>query len=277
MAEKGADWIKTYYQTSSWMFNQPTLPVFDRATFQAIMKTSQDLGKKVCCHVSWLKDLEFAMSMGVHSVEHSILDDIPEDLLQRLVEMDVALIPTLAVFDVANMDFWSRLNRHVSENGTRLLEPIPLNQIQGMINFFLDGRYPQTAEEAGNGPLMDIYMFQNRLPIARNNALRLYNAGGKVGVGTDAGGSPMDLFGFSYQEELYQMKTAGFSNFEILKAATSENAKIIDLDSQIGTIEKGKFADLIVIEGDPLVDIEAIERIRIVFKGGQKVALYEDC
>jgi imidazolonepropionase-like amidohydrolase len=50
--------------------------------------------------------------------------------------------------------------------------------------------------------------------------------------------------------------------------ATAGNARIIDMEGKIGTIEKGKFADLIAVEGDPVEDLSALEKIRMVMKGG---------
>ena len=90
-----------------------------------------------------------------------------------------------------------------------------------------------------------------------------------MGVGTDSGGSLMSFFGILYTEELKRMIGAGFSNYEVLKAATSGNAKIIDMDDRIGSIKKGKLADLIAVEGNPLEDIEVIKDVKIVFKGGR--------
>jgi len=50
--------------------------------------------------------------------------------------------------------------------------------------------------------------------------------------------------------------------------ATAGNARIIDMEGKIRTIEKGKFADLIAVEGDPLEDLSPLEKIRMVMKGG---------
>ena len=106
-------------------------------------------------------------------------------------------------------------------------------------------------------------------PIAIKNVLKIHKAGGRVGVGTDSGGSLMSFFGILYPEELKRMINAGFSNYEALKAATSGNAKIIDMDERIGSIKKGKLADLIAVEGNPLEDIEVIKDVKMVFKGGR--------
>ena len=91
--------------------------------------------------------------------------------------------------------------------------------------------------------------------------------GAKIGVGTDCGGTSRGWFG-RYSDELKNMTSAGISNFDTLRLATAVNAGIIDLQEKIGTIEKGKYADLIAVEGNPLNDIEVMDGVTMVMKGG---------
>lgn len=107
------------------------------------------------------------------------------------------------------------------------------------------------------------FMFPNII----KNVEKLKAGGAKIGVGTDSGGSPLALFGF-YVDELKYLASTSLSNLEVLKMATAENAQILDLQDKIGTLEKGKLADLIAVEGNPLDDLEAIGKIKIVMKGG---------
>jgi imidazolonepropionase-like amidohydrolase len=60
----------------------------------------------------------------------------------------------------------------------------------------------------------------------------------------------------------------GASPLYALRMATTVNARIIHWDDKVGTIEKGKFADLIATSGDPLEDITEMQRVRFVMKGG---------
>ncbi|MFQ5874135.1 MAG: amidohydrolase family protein [Dehalococcoidia bacterium] len=93
-------------------------------------------------------------------------------------------------------------------------------------------------------------------------------AGVKVVAGTDAGGY---VHGDNAQE-LQCMVEAGMSTMQAIQAATGWAAECIGLEKDIGTVEKGKLADLVVVDGDPLTDIRVLrqkERINMVFKGGQ--------
>jgi len=90
--------------------------------------------------------------------------------------------------------------------------------------------------------------------------------GGKVMAGTD---SPIIPFGLGLHVELQNYVEGGLTPREALMTATSGFAKIVGLDQDIGTIEAGKLADLIAVEGDPLVTITDSKRVRIVVKDGE--------
>ena len=64
---------------------------------------------------------------------------------------------------------------------------------------------------------------------------------------------------------------AGLSNFEALQAATKTNAKILGLQTDLGTIEAGKLADLVLIEGSPLRNVCNVKNVKTVWKEGQIV------
>jgi imidazolonepropionase-like amidohydrolase len=92
-------------------------------------------------------------------------------------------------------------------------------------------------------------------------------AGVKIIAGTDAG-TPYNLHGLLYKE-LELMIEEGMSNMEALKAATITPAEMMNLQHMLGSIDVGKQADFILIEGDPLQEISHLRHIRGVFKGGQ--------
>jgi imidazolonepropionase-like amidohydrolase len=71
-----------------------------------------------------------------------------------------------------------------------------------------------------------------------------------------------------FTDELEHYIQAGISNFDVLRMATSVNAQIIDMQDNIGTVKKGLFADLIAVEGNPLNDIKALKKVKMVMKGG---------
>ena len=71
--------------------------------------------------------------------------------------------------------------------------------------------------------------------------------------------------------EFKYMAEAGMKNTDILRSATLDAATVLRMNDRIGTIEAGKLADLIAVEGNPLDDIGAMQRIVFVMKDGVKV------
>lgn len=75
--------------------------------------------------------------------------------------------------------------------------------------------------------------------------------------------------GWTYQHEMWLFSQAGMKPMNIIKAATIENARFFKIDHRLGSIEKGKQADLILIEGDPIADILAMRNVKKVMLNGQ--------
>jgi imidazolonepropionase-like amidohydrolase len=94
---------------------------------------------------------------------------------------------------------------------------------------------------------------------------RAYKKGVKIAFGTDAGVYPHG----KNTLEFGLMARAGIPAAAILRAATRDAAKMLHWDDRIGTVEPGKFADLVAVDGNPLTDIRAMERVVFVMKDGR--------
>ncbi|MEE3325828.1 MAG: amidohydrolase family protein [Myxococcota bacterium] len=100
--------------------------------------------------------------------------------------------------------------------------------------------------------------------------MALYRAGGEdlLLVGTDEPVYTSLLPGFAYHRELFSMTVAGLPPVSVLKAATINGAKALGVDDKLGSVEVGKRADLVIVEGNPLDDIRTARQIRLVIKEG---------
>jgi imidazolonepropionase-like amidohydrolase len=97
------------------------------------------------------------------------------------------------------------------------------------------------------------------------NFAKAHKAGVNVAYGTDSGISPHG----TNAEEAVLMVAAGMTEMEVIVAATINAADLIDMSDSLGTIETGKFADLIAVDGSPLQNIEALLEVDFVMKGGK--------
>jgi imidazolonepropionase-like amidohydrolase len=93
-------------------------------------------------------------------------------------------------------------------------------------------------------------------------------AGGLLLAGPDPTGNGGTLPGFGDQRELELLVEAGFSPVEAIHIATANGARYLGRLDRIGTLEAGKNADLVVVNGDPSRRINDVENVEIVFKDG---------
>jgi imidazolonepropionase-like amidohydrolase len=94
---------------------------------------------------------------------------------------------------------------------------------------------------------------------------KAYKAGVKTAFGTDAG---VFAHGKNYIEFQYMVE-AGMPPIEAIKAATTSAADLLGMSNKIGSITKGKFADIIAVDGDPLLDIKTMKNIAFIMKEGK--------
>ncbi len=102
-------------------------------------------------------------------------------------------------------------------------------------------------------------------PQIQQTFAKAYKAGVKIAFGTDAG---VYAHGKNYIEFQYMVE-AGMPPMEAIKAATSSAAELLGLSSKIGSITKGKFADIIAVDGDPLADIKTMKNVSFIMKEGK--------
>jgi len=98
---------------------------------------------------------------------------------------------------------------------------------------------------------------------------KAYKRGVKIAFGTDAG---VQAHGTNWKEFVYMVKF-GMPAIETIQSATINTAKMLGIDSTLGSIEVGKIADLIAVDGDPIQDINVMEKISFVMKEGKVIAI----
>jgi imidazolonepropionase-like amidohydrolase len=105
------------------------------------------------------------------------------------------------------------------------------------------------------------------IPIAYKNVSHAFKSGVKVALGTDAAVFPHGLNG----REFGKMVEMGLTPLQSIQAGTVNGADLVGWGDKAGTIEAGKWADIVAVDGDPLQDVTTLEHVKFVMKGGEVV------
>jgi imidazolonepropionase-like amidohydrolase len=112
--------------------------------------------------------------------------------------------------------------------------------------------------------------FRDSIAAQGKTVLSVLKAGGRVTAGTD---SPFLPYGLALQLELQILVRSGFRPFEALRSATLWSAEAVGVGSDLGSIERGKLADMVIVEGDPLQKIEDTLKVSVTIKNGKAYPL----
>ncbi len=125
------------------------------------------------------------------------------------------------------------------------------------------GAYVAEGRAAAGAPV-----WIQMLKIHEETFRRALKAGVKIAFGTDAGGFPWTL---NPAKEFAYMVQWGMTPAQAIHSATGAAAQLLGWSDQVGTIQPGRFADLVAVSGDPLADITVLEKVDFVMKGGRVV------
>jgi len=254
---KGVDGVKAILE-AGW--GQGML--YDRLDLLLVRAVSEEAHAQhlsMATHTGDARDVADAVEIGSASIEHgSWRDEIPDNLLERMAREGVYLDPTLGVAEAYAAYFGGKdelLNRSMVQ------QVVPSALLKGTRAFVASGQ----GADAGKAEL-----FQRALEMARANLLRAWKAGVPLVMGTDAG-NPMVFHGPSLHHELQLWVAAGIPIEVALQAATVNAAKLLGAGQRIGAIRPGMDADLLLVDGNPLQEIAATERISLVVLKGERI------
>ena len=269
-AAKGVDFIKIWVDDE-----RKTIPVkMPPAVSSAIIDQAHKKGLRVVAHVFYQDDAKELIREGVDGFGHMVRDvPVDQELLDMMKSKGVWMVsPTLSREMAYSLAIMPWLNDPFF---TRGVTPGTLTALRSMARekavVLGPTRFPGLPYEKEVFWDMDRTLYQ-----ALKNWQAMVKAGVKTGMGTDSG--PNGRFpGFNAHEEMQLQVLAGRTPMEAIKSATSDNAEWLK-DKTIGTIEKGKWADLLVLDKNPLDDIRNTETINSVYIAGNSApTIWQTC
>jgi imidazolonepropionase-like amidohydrolase len=226
----------------------------------AIVAQAHQLGLRVTAHIDSAEDALIAVRHGVDLLAHGIITSaLTDDQVATIAKSGITVVPTCINYDT----FTDIATLHYQPNAiTRTAET--------------DAMTSQFDAEHVKGAKLDpgFYAWGDAIEAHREdrkrNILKLFQAGVPLLVGTDANGS-VGTFAGEIHDELRTWVAAGIPPAEVLLSATSRAAHFLQEKPSFGTVEVGKSADLLLIEGDPLQHIEATSHMAMVMVRGLKL------
>ena len=241
MVKEGADWLKMMATGGGTLNTMPYRPSYTVAELRAGVEEAHAADRLAAAHCSCTAGMVNAIDAGFDMIIHGNFHDpdgrfvFDRDVARRIADQGVWVNPTLHVNRVR---LW-RLERLAEE------------------------RALTEAETA------DLALNRQRYRERQENMQGLLEAGVKLVAGSDSGWSYYRFGDFVHEVEA--MASAGLGVGAAFQAATLESARSMGLDREVGSLEAGKLADLLVVDGDPTADVSALSRVVAVWLGGQRV------
>ncbi len=226
---------------------------------KAIIARAHSHGIKVAAHIFYREDARILLDAGLDMIVHSVRDKPVDDNFIALMKAKNAwqgagtLTREISMFAYATPQPFLDdpfFTRGVGGPAGEIVTRLKSAAYQSMVK--------QDPDHA---------LYPDFLETAKKNLKRLYEAGVNVGFGTDSG-PPVRFQGFFEHWEMEIMRDAGFTPAQILTCATRNNARCLGIDKDLGTLEKGKWADLVVLAKNPLDDIKNSRTIEMTMIAG---------
>ena len=243
-----------------WYLSGPPSP--DTAQFQARLRIAAAEARRggipLIVHATDLWQAKDALRAGARVLVHSV-DDAPidDEFIALAKQAGAIYTPTLTVTGGYVMLY----ARHFDPTGVPMACVDPDTRHKAALTDSLTTGLPEAQLNA----------VRQRIAAQRQvmsaNLRRVRDAGIPIAMGTDAG-NPLTLHGASVFNEMDAMAQAGMTPMEVLVAATRTAARAMGR-ADIGTLEPGKLADLVVLDADPLASVANLRRVRLVARGGE--------
>jgi imidazolonepropionase-like amidohydrolase len=275
LASQSVDFIKIY----NWV-PEPSL--------QVILDTAHRLGLRVTGHVPRTITMTRAIQLGINCLEHVRIagrELLPSDEADRLDPLPVARRETLLWerFELESEPM-QRLVRLIADSRVFFDPTLLVDSALSLDGYAIDAGNPANADvpedvraafvREARPEIFDVSHVN--LETARDGFRKrqrlvgmLHNAGARLLAGTDCFGLGKQLPGLGLQNELALLVESGLSPLAALQAATVTAAEALGQSETLGTLESGKLADIVVLEADPLADIQNARRVRTVVKAGR--------
>ncbi len=270
-AAEGATWLKAYTNIRT-------------EELRAAIEEAHRQGVKVTGHLCSISFTE-AVALGIDNIEHGLAtnsdyspgrgrDECPQTLWDDAVAVDVNGPEAQATFK-------AMIDAGVAMTSTLAVYELFIQGRPTRDARTLDAMAPAVREDylAQKAQIDEIGRAEEDFLTAMAYEKAFYDAGGLLAAGVDPTGNGGALPGYGDQRNYELLSEAGMAPHEVVQVISANGARVLDLFDDLGTVEAGKIADLVVMSGDLTADPAVIRNVTVVFKDGvgyDSVKMLED-
>lgn len=225
----------------------------------AVLEQARKHGKLTFAHIYELADAKMLVERGLNVLAHNVRDrEVDSEFIALLKQRNVTLIPTLVrdelLFAYGDAPAWI--------DDPFFLKSVPPERLTALKTKIRDEQLknPQRARlKAG-------------FEMNKVNLKKLSDAGVRIALGTDSGGAADRFFvqGYSEHREMELMVQSGLTPMQVIQSFSKSASETLGIDKEFGVLTKGKAADLLVLERNPLENITHMRTIQTIYLGGKK-------
>ena len=261
-ADEGVDWFKAYTRIG----DEELAAAIDEAHRRGVKVTGH------LCSVSFQE----AVALGIDNIEHGFFTNsdyvpdkqpgvCPPGVRQSLLEVDIEGEEVAATI------------RAMVEQGVAMTSTLPVYELaipnrppleQRVLDMLAPGARDEYLQSRADVASRDDAPMATLFPKAQAFERMFVEAGGLLAAGVDPTGMGGALPGYGDQRNYELLLESGFSPEQVIQIMSLNGARVLGEDEQFGSIEPGKLADLVVIDGDPLRREAEIRNVTLVFKEG---------
>ena len=253
VATSGADVVKIRVDDNLGSTTKMT-----EETYQAVIASSHEQNLDLTAHMYYLEDAKGLLEAGADLLAHSVRDTVVDDEFIALLRNSGACYSPTLMREVSTYVYEARPEWFD--------DPFFLKEADPAVVAALEA--PDYQERLQNSQSAQTYKAQ--LEVAKQNLKALSDAGIPIAMGTDTG--PAGRFqGYFEHGELALMVEAGLTPMQAIVASTSDAANCMDVGTDLGSLEAGKWADFLVLGANPLDDIANSQSLESVYIAGNAV------
>ena len=246
---RNPDMVKFTFDEHGWG-TRPLIPLLPVDLMQKVGAYFNEHGVRTTVHISHEYRARQAIAAGINTLAHPVIQGpVSEGFVKLMAARKVPMVSTLTIGEG-----YSRLVEHPEFLDQQLYQAVYEQDLIERLKTSVRDQYARRSWTT---------WMKVMTPVAQENLRQINEAGGVIVLGSDQSSGPAS------HRELELMVAGGISPLDAIRIGTLNAAVFLGKENDMGSLEEGKLADLVLLDADPLADIKNVQKIALVIKNGR--------